>query len=127
MAAPNIVSVSSIYGKTTGVLLNTTTTTGILTCASNKVLKVNSIICANVDGSSSADVTINFFDTDSDGSGTDRTNPIASTVAVPADSTLVVSDKNSAFYLEEGDKITGGASANGDIQCIVSYEEIDDA
>ena len=127
MAAPNIVSVSSIYGKTTGVLLNTTTTTGILTCASNKVLKVNAIICANVDGSSAADVTINFFDTDSDGSGTDRTNPIASTVTVPADSTLVVSDKNSAFYLEEGDKITGGASANGYIQCTVSYEEIDDA
>ena len=127
MAAPNIVSVSSIYGKTTGVELNTTTTTGILTCASNKVLKVNSIICANVDGSSAADVTINFFDTDSDGSGTDRTNPIASTVDVPADSTLIVSDKNSSFYLEEGDKITGGASANADLQCTISYEEIDDA
>ena len=127
MAAPNIVSVSSIYGKTTGVQLNTTTTTGILTCASNKVLKINSIIVANIDGTSAADVTINFFDTDSDGSGTDRTNPIASTVAVPADSTLVVSDKNSAFYLEEGDKITGGASANADLQCTISYEEIDDA
>tara|TARA_B100000427_G_scaffold240395_1_gene203271 strand:+ start:949 stop:1332 length:384 start_codon:yes stop_codon:yes gene_type:complete len=127
MAAPNIVSVSSIYGKTTGVLLNTTTTTGILTCASNKVLKVNSIICANVDGSASADVTINFFDTDSDGSGTDRTNPIASTVPIPADSTLVVLGKDSSIYLEEGDKITGGASANGDIQCTVSYEELDDA
>ena len=127
MAAPNIVSVTSIYGKTTGVQLNTTTTTGILTCASNKVLKINSIIVANIDGTSAADVTINFFDTDSDGSGTDRTNPIASTVAVPADSTLVVSDKNSAFYLEEGDKITGGASANADLQCTISYEEIDDA
>ena len=127
MAAPNIVSVSSIYGKTTGVLLNTTTTTGILTCASNKVLKVNSIICANVDGSASASVTINFFDTDSDGSGTDRTNPIASTVDVPADSTLVVLGKDSSIYLEEGDKITGGASANGDIQCTISYEELDDA
>ena len=127
MAAPNIVSVSSIFGKTTGVLLNTTTTTGILTCASNKVLKVNSIICANVDGSASASVTINFFDTDSDGSGTDRTNPIASTVDVPADSTLVVLGKDSSIYLEEGDKITGGASANGDIQCTVSYEELDDA
>lgn len=127
MAAPNIVSVSSIYGKTTGVLLNTTTTTGILTCASNKVLKVNSIICANVDGSTSASVTINFFDTDSDGSGTDRTNPIASTVDVPADSTLVVLGKDSSIYLEEGDKITGGASANGDIQCTISYEELDDA
>jgi hypothetical protein len=127
MAAPNIVSVSSIYGRTTGVLLNTTTTTGILTCASNKVLKVNSIICANVDGSASASVTINFFDTDSDGSGTDRTNPIASTVDVPADSTLVVLGKDSSIYLEEGDKITGGASANGDIQCTISYEELDDA
>ena len=127
MAAPNIVSVSSIYGKTTGVLLNTTTTTGILTCASNKVLKVNSIICANVDGSASANVTINFFDTDSDGSGTDRTIPKASTVDVPADRTLVVLGKDSSIYLEEGDKITGGASANGDIQCTVSYEELDDA
>jgi len=127
MAAPNIVSVTSIYGKTTGVELNTTTTTGILTCASNKVLKVNSIICANIDGSNSATITINFFDTDSDGGGTDRTNPIASTVTVPADSTLVVLGKDSAIYLEEGDKITGGASANGDIQCTISYEEIDDA
>ena len=101
MAAPNIVSVSSIYGKTTGVLLNTTTTTGILTCASNKVLKVNSIICANVDGSNAADVTVNFFDTDSDGSGTDRTNPIASTIRVPADTTVIVLGKDSSVYLEE--------------------------
>ena len=127
MAAPNILSATSIYGKTTSVELNTTTTTGILTCASNKVLKINSIIVANIDGTNSASVTLNFFDTDSDGSGTDRTNPIASTVDVPADSTLVVSDKNSAFYLEEGDKITGGASANSDLQCTISYEEIDDA
>ena len=98
-----------------------------MTCASNKVLKINSIIVANIDGTNSASVTLNFFDTDSDGSGTDRTNPIASTVDVPADSTLIVSDKNSAFYLEEGDKITGGASANAELQCTISYEEIDDA
>ena len=127
MAAPNILSATSIYGKTTSVELNTTTTTGILTCASNKVLKINSIIVANIDGSASASVTLNFFDTDSDGSGTDRTNPIASTVAVPADSTLVVLGKDSPIYLEEGDKITGGASANGDIQCTVCYDELDDA
>ena len=127
MAAPNILSATSIYGKTTGVELNTTTTTGILTCASNKVLKIHSIICANIDGSSAADITINFFDTDSDGGGTDRTNPIAKTVSVPADSTLVVIGKDSPIYLEEGDKITGGASANGDIQCTVCYDELDDA
>ena len=127
MAAPNILAATSIYGKTTGVLLNTTTTTGILTCASNKVLKVNSIICANVDGSNAADVTVNFFDTDSDGSGTDRTNPIASTIRVPADTTVIVLGKDSSVYLEEGDKITAGASANADLHLTVSYEEIDDA
>ena len=127
MAAPNILSATSIYGKTTSVELNTTTTTGILTCASNKVLKVNSIIVANIDGSASASVTLNFFDTDSDGSGTDRTCPIAKTVDVPADSTLVVLGKDSPIYLEEGDKITGGASANADLQCTVCYDELDDA
>ena len=127
MAAPNILSATSIYGKTTGVELNTTTTTGILTCASNKVLKIHTIICSNIDGSSAADVTINFFDTDSDGGGTDRTNPLASTVSIPADSTLVIIGRDSPIYLEEGDKITGGASANGDIQCVIAYDELDDA
>ena len=127
MAAPNILSATSIYGKTTSVELNTTTTTGILTCASNKVLKINSIIVANIDGSSAADLTLNFFDTDSDGSGTDRTCPIASTVAVPEDATLVVIGKDSPIYLEEGDKITGGCSANADLQCTICYDELDDA
>ena len=127
MAAPNILSATSIYGKTTGVELNTTTTTGILTCATDKLLKINSIFVANIDGTNSATVTLNFFDTDSDGSGTERTNPIASTVDVPADSTLVVLGKDSPIYLEEGDKITGGASANADLQCIIAYDELDDA
>ena len=127
MAAPNILSATSIYGKTTGVELNTTTTTGILTCASNKVLKINSIIVANIDGTNSATVTLNFFDTDSDGSGTDRTNPIATTIDVPADTTLTLLGKDTPIYLEEGDKITGGASANADLQCIIAYDELDDA
>ena len=127
MAAPNILNATSIYGKTTGVELNTTTTTGILTCATDKVLKINSIFVANIDGNNSASVRLNFFDTDSDGSGTDRTTPIASTIDVPADTTLTVLGKDSPIYLEEGDKITGGASANADLQCTISYEEIDDA
>ena len=126
MAQPNIVNVASIYGQSVGATL-TTSFVALLTVTAEYVVKVNSITVANIDGTNSADVTINFFDTDSDGSGTDRTNPIASTVDVPADSTLVVLGKDSSIYLEEGDKITGGASANGDIQCTISYEELDDA
>ena len=122
MAAPNIVNVSSIYGKTMGAALSTTTTTDILTCASDKVLKVNSIIVSNVDGTNNADVTVYFYDS----SATAR-YALAYTVTVPADSTLVVLGKDSPIYLEESDQIEAGASAVSDLEIIISYEELDDA
>jgi len=122
MAAPNLVNVSSIYGKTMGAALDTTLTTDILTCAADKVLKINSIIVSNIDGTNSADVTVYFYDS----TATARYQ-IASTVSVPADSTLVVIGKDSPIYLEESDQIEAGASATGDLVIIVSYEELDDA
>ena len=122
MAAPNVVNVTSILGKTIGAALGTSVTTDILTCASDKLLKINSIIVANVDGTNSADVTVSFYD------ATDTTRyRLASTVAVPADSTLVVLGKDSPVYLEEGDRISGGASASSDLEIVISYEELDDA
>ena len=120
MANPNIVNVTSIYGKTIGVALDTTTSTQLLACASNKLIKINSIIVSNIDGTSPADCTISFYD----GSSTWH---IASTIGVPAKSTLVVVGKDSPIYLEESDQIRGGASANSDLTCIISYEELDDA
>ena len=122
MAAPNIVAVTSIYGKSLGAALSTTVTTDILTCPSNKVLKVNSIIVANVDGSSSADATVYFYD-----NSASTRYQIASTVAVPADTSLVILDKNNSMYLEESEPIEAGASASGDLVITISYEEIDDA
>jgi hypothetical protein len=122
MAAPNIVNVTSIYGKTMGANVSTTPETDILTCPSNKVLKINSIIVANVDGTNSADVTVHFYDN----SAAARYN-IAHTVAVPADSTLIVLGKDSPIYLEEADHIEASASAVSDLEMIISYEELDDA
>jgi len=122
MAAPNLVNVTSIYGRTQGATLSTGSNTDILTCGSDKVLKINSIIVANIDGTSSADVTVSFYDS----SATARYK-IASTVAVPADSTLVVIGKDSPIYLEESDQIEANASANSDLEMIISYEELDDA
>ena len=122
MAAPNLVNVTSILGKTIGAALGTSVTTDILTCASDKLIKINSIIVANVDGTNSADVTVSFYD------ATDTTRyRLASTVAVPADSTLVVIGKDSPIYLEEGDRISAGASASSDLEIVISYEELDDA
>jgi hypothetical protein len=122
MAAPNIVNVTSIYGKTMGAALGVTLTTNILTCAANKVLKINSIIVANVDGTNNADVSVTFYD-----SSAAVGYRLASTVTVPADSTLVVLGKDSPIYLEESDEIRAGASASGDLEIVISYEELDDA
>ena len=121
MAAPNIVNVATITGITTGRALNTSTSTPLVinTASSGKVFKINSIVVANVDGSSAADTSIEFYDS----SATAATR-IASAVTVPAKTTLVVVDKNAAFYLEEGDIIRGGASANSDLECLITYEEI---
>ena len=120
MAAPNIVNVSSIYGKTMGAALTTTLTTTLLTCASEKLLKINSIIVANIDGSSGADATISFYDGSS-------TWALASAITVPAKTTLVVLGKDAPIYLEEADQLRGGASANSDLVVTISYEELDDA
>ena len=121
MTAPNIVNVTSILGKSVQATLDTTLTTEILACATDKVLKINTILIANIDGTSPADASV--FITKSGGSPI----AIASTIAVPADATLSVIDKTNSFYLEEGDNIEAGASAASDLTITISYEEIDDA
>ena len=123
MANPNIVSVNSIFGNTTGIALTTTLTTVLLanTSASGKVFKIESIMIANVDGTNAADVTVDW-NTNAGGTGTSFA--LAATISVPADATLNLVDKNSSFYLMENQSIIGGASADSDLECIISYEEI---
>ena len=130
MAAPNIVSVSSIIGESQGFELGTTVTTELLTVASNKLVKINRISVANIDGTNAADVTVavdkatrTSAATGSSVSG--ATFKIASTDSVPADAVLVLLD--TPIYLEEGDVLEGGASAASDLTLFVSYEVIDDA
>ena len=130
MANPNIVSVSSIYGGNAGWNLSTTLTATLLTVDAEKIVKINRITCANVDGSSAADLNLYVDGMGSGASGVtttgaDATVYLAKTVSVPADSTLVVSD--TPIYLMEGDVLTGGASAAGDLDLFVSYEILDDA
>jgi hypothetical protein len=122
MAAPNIVNVATITGKTNNDALTTVAAAIVNNPASSgKVFKVNSLYVANIDGTNSADVTINYYTQDDIG-GTARA--IASTIPVPADSTLVVVSKDAPLYLEEDKSLGGLASANGDLVYVVSYEEI---
>lgn len=130
MANPNIVSVTSILGGNAGFNLSATTTDTLLTVDADKLLKVNRITVANVDGTSAAtfDLFIDGLGSGASGvttTGADATVYLAKTVNVPADSTLVVVD--SPIYMMEGDILKGGASAAGDLDLFVSYEVIDDA
>ena len=130
MANPNIVSVTSIKGESVGFALSATTTTTLMTASADKVLKINRITCANVDGTNAADLTlavikVNFTPDGVTNFDTSGTFHLAKTVSVPADATLVVLD--TPIYLMEGDKLQGGANAASDLQLFVSYESIDDA
>tara|TARA_B100000424_G_scaffold254985_1_gene233535 strand:+ start:298 stop:672 length:375 start_codon:yes stop_codon:yes gene_type:complete len=124
MAAPNIVNVTSIFGKTVYDSNVSTSTTIQLQNAANsgKVLKVNTIIAANIDGTNAADITVLVTNT----SGT-ALFYLARTISVPADSSLVVISKDTSFYLEEDRQIRAFASASSDLSLMTSYEEIDDA
>ena len=120
MAAPNIVGVTSIYGKSVGKAL-TGSSQDILTnsAGSGKVYKINAIYAANIDGANPADLTVTWYD-----ASATATYNLAKTISVPADATLVVVDKEAALYLEEGDKISALASSSGDIEVTISYEDI---
>ena len=130
MANPNIVNVTSIYGGNASWNLSNTLTATLLTVSADVIVKVNTILCANVDGTN--DATLNLY---IDGVGTTVTGVtgtslataiyLAKTVNVPADDILVVIDK--PIYLMEADILKGGASASSDLDLFMSYEVINDA
>ena len=123
MANPNIVAVTAIYGNSSQVSLSTTSATSLVSNAasSGKVFKINSIVVANVDGTSAADITINIYSQASLG-GT--AYAIASTISVPADATLIVTDKTTSFYLLENQSIGATAGTANDLVVTTSWEEI---
>jgi hypothetical protein len=123
MANPNIVNVTTIYGNTSSVSLTTTSATSLVSNAasSGKVFKINSIVAANVDGTTAADISINVYSAAALG-GT--AFPIASTISVPADATLIITDKTTSFYLLENQSIGATAGTASDLVVTASWEEI---
>lgn len=119
MAAPNIVNVTSILGKTNTVPLLYTTANTIVSnpASSNSVYKINSLLVTNSNASTTADVTTTFLRTGANAK-------LASTITVPTKSTLVVISKDISVYLEEGDSITVLSSANNCLEAVCSFEVI---
>ena len=129
MANPNIVDVATIKGGNFGWNLTAGLTDTLLeVTGSDIIVKVNRIVCANVDGTTA--YYLNLF---IDGMGTaavdgvtptaaDTTVYLASTISVPADSALVV--LNTPIYLKEGDLLKGGGSTVNKLDLFVSFDVI---
>ena len=123
MANPNIVNVATINGNTSTVSLSTTSATSLASNAasSGKIYKVNSLVVSNTNGTAAANITINTYSAAALG-GT--AYPIASTISVPANSSLVVVDKTTSFYLLE-DKSIGAVAGTANYHTVTtSWEEI---
>jgi hypothetical protein len=116
MAAPNIVNVATITGKTAVQAVGTSATAIVTNSASSgKVFKVNALLVSNVDGTNNAEITVDLY-------RSSTAYHLAKTVVVPADATLDVLAK--AIYLEEGDALRLTANAASDLEAVCSYEEI---
>ena len=118
MAAPNLKSPTTITGKSARYAVTATLAAALSnSAASGKALKINSIFCANVDGTNAADISLSIYNGTTD-------FYIAKTLSVPADATQILSTKETYFYLEEGDSIRALASAVGDLELVIGYEEL---
>jgi len=127
MANPNIVNVTTINGVTTGMSVttaaigtqhsNSANAIAHNTASSDKVFKINALYISNIDGASAVSVDVATSD------GTSAFH-ITKGVSIPADSTLDVLNK--PIYLNEGVGLYLAASAAGDAEAVVSYEEISD-
>ena len=122
MANPNIVNVTSIFGNvayvtpsTTGVTTSwtydgTTSDTG-LNPAVGSVHRVTSIVASNTTATA-ANATVAISNNATFGSGT--AFPIANAISVPANASLIITDKTTSFYLTENQSLgvtSGTASA----------------
>lgn len=122
MANPNIVAVANIYGKTVFDADVAVTASAIVSNAasSGKILKINSLIIANIDGTNAADITA----TVRNAAGGTTYSTLANTISVPADATLVIISKDTSIYLEEDMSIYLASSVAGDLSATCSYDEI---
>lgn len=122
MANPNIVNVASIYGNTSYLVPTTTTATTwtALTPAAGTVNKIDNIVAANVTGTA-ATVTVSVNSAVSGGGTAYR---LACQITVPANASLIVTDKTTAFYVGEAQSIVVTSGTTNAIEMVASYEAI---
>lgn len=132
MANPNIVNVTSIYGNTAYVIpastsvsvawtYNGSTSLTGLTPASGTVNRVTSIVVSNVTASA-ATATVAVANNATYGSGTPYY--IAYQISVPANASVIVTDKTSSFYVTESQSVGVISGTSSALNYTATFEAI---
>jgi hypothetical protein len=130
MANPNIAALTTLTGNTTYLTPSGTTAVVLLpnAASSGQVFRINQIVAANVNGTSAVETTVSIYTNGAVAQGSAPSGgtayPIASTIAVPADASLIIVDKTTSLYLMEGTSITVTSGTASGITYSVSYEII---
>lgn len=130
MANPNLLAATTATGTTTYLTPSATTAVVLLpnAAASGQVFKINQIVATNVNGVSAVNTTVSIYTNGAVAQGSAPSGgtayPIASTIAVPANAALVVVDKTTQVYLQEGTSITVTSGTASGITYSISYEVI---
>jgi hypothetical protein len=130
MANPNIAALTTLTGNTTYLTPSGTSAVVLLpnAAASGQVFRINQIVAANVNGTNAVDTTVSVYTNGGVAQGSAPSGgtafPLASTISVPADASLIVVDKTTAIYLQEGTSITVTSGTASGITYSISYEII---
>jgi hypothetical protein len=115
MAAPNLVTTTSIIGKTAAEWVPTTLT-AILSNPTNssQAYRINVLYITNL-GLTDDVVTVDIY-------RNSISYKLASAIPVPVGNSLVVIAKDTSIYLEESDALRVSAGQAGSLQYVLSYE-----
>ena len=130
MANPNLLAATTASGTTTYLTPGGTTALVLIrnAASSGQVYKINQIVAANVNGSAAVNATVSIYTNGGVAPGSAPSGgtgyPVASTISVPANASLIVADKTTAIYLMEDQSITVTSGTASGITYTVSYEII---
>src|SRR5277367_6394357 len=121
MAAPNMLALNSITGSSVQLNLAVNTEVQLLSnaAASSQLFKVNCLFVANVDGTNPFTITVKYYPVAALG-GT--ATVVASTINIPANSTINILDKDSHLYLPENTSLGVTASTGNKLNVTCTYE-----
>ena len=130
MANTNITAVTASYGKTTYYTPQVATPVVLLANAagSANTCKINQIVASNIHSTNAINASLWIYTNGAQSQNSVPTSGVshcvANAISVPVNASLILVDKTTAIYLEEGTSIVVSSGTANGITYSLSYELI---